>query len=55
MKKPFHEVVMEPESILKDDAITLLRELRLDHSRYIQNFPDDWIEQVYEILKNRVK
>ena len=43
---------MQPESILRDDAITLLRELRLDHSRYIQDVPDDWLDQVQKILKD---
>jgi len=52
MKKLFHEVAMQPESILRDDAITLLRELRLDHSRYVQDLPDDWFNQVQNILKD---
>ena len=43
---------MQPESILRDDAITLLRELRLDHSRYVQDLPEDWFNQVKIILNN---
>lgn len=43
---------MQPESILRDDAITLLRELRLDHSRYVQDLPEDWFNQVKVILNN---
>lgn len=43
---------MQPESILRNDAITLLRELRLDHSRYVQDLPEDWFNQVKMILHN---
>lgn len=52
MKKLFHEVAMQPESILRDDAITLMREVRLDHSRYIQDLPTDWFIEATKILKN---
>ena len=44
MKKLFHEVAMQPEAILRHDAVTLLREMCLDHSRYVQNLPDDWVK-----------
>jgi hypothetical protein len=52
MNKLFHEVAIEPEAILRSDALTLLRELRLDHSRYIQALPEDLFIEMVAIIKN---
>lgn len=51
MNKLFHEVALQPQAVLRDDALTLFRELRLDHSRYIQALPDDLHSEMVEIIK----
>lgn len=51
MSKLFHEVALQPEAMLRTDALTLIRELRLDHSRYIQALPDDLYREIMEIIR----
>ncbi len=41
---------MQPEAVERKDAMQLLRELRLDHARYIEKIPEDWLEQANRIL-----
>jgi hypothetical protein len=51
MNKLFHEVALQPEAARRGDALTIFREIRLDHSRYIQALPDDLHSEMVSIIK----
>jgi len=41
---------MQPEAVERKDAMQLLRELRLDHARYIEKVPEDWLAQAIRVI-----
>jgi len=43
---------VQPEAVLRSDALTLMRELRLDHSRFIQRLPESLYSEMISLIKN---
>lgn len=52
MKKLFHEAAIDPLSLSGEQAATILREFRLDHARYIEALPIDWLKQCQEAIES---